>query len=505
MSGSEPKRRVIRAAGPVAKAYGLCQAEVVACIGPTGGGKTTESVRRIRRIAQWQHPSPRDGIRKARILVVAPTYRRIWDQVLPSYFKEIDREWGVVDGVSGFRGARGDPADHVFAFQGPDGIMCYVEVLFRAVGDLSLEEFFRGFEVTAVWLPEMDTHESEDILSLSANRCGRYPEPDDRPSDPNLPPAYRGVYGDSNAPVIGSWFFERYYVRPKVTDKVFKQPGGLMPGGPPYVTNPAAENLENLNKIDRHYYQKMAAQMDKWAVRRLLESRPGYSRDGEPVHDQFDVDRMTIGGIPVELLAELHIGADTGNTIHNAAVFGQRIMGQARVVAEVASKGVLDITELGREIRRIKETRFGDVKRCCIWADPAAGARIATNSQMTYLQMLQGMTGIEVRPAPTNLPAQRISALNAAIVAPGPPGHPGYVVDKDECPHYVEALAGGYRYTWRAGRRAETPDKGPLSHVAEAGQYLALGMDGLSRVGGDFIHGRGAAADAGSMQPILAE
>jgi hypothetical protein len=79
----------------------------------------------------------------------------------------------------------------------------HVEVLFRAVNDLDIEEFFRGFEFTAIWLPEADTNgDLAAILSLGSNRAGRYPEPDDRPG--HRPSAYAGIFGDANAPMIGS-------------------------------------------------------------------------------------------------------------------------------------------------------------------------------------------------------------------------------------------------------------------------------------------------------------
>lgn len=190
-------------AGPKAFAYGQSRADLAVIVGPTGGGKTTESVRRIVRVAQWQHPSPIDGVRKARIGVIGTTYRRLWDQVIPSYLKEIDRGWGVKPGQSGFSGSKGDPADHHFNVQFPDGTVGYIEVQFRAVGEADLEEFFRGMEVTAWWIPEMDTHETDDILAGASNRVGRYPEPDDRPDERlGLPNAYAGVWADSNAPII---------------------------------------------------------------------------------------------------------------------------------------------------------------------------------------------------------------------------------------------------------------------------------------------------------------
>jgi hypothetical protein len=55
-----------------------------------------------------------------------------------------------------------------------------------------------------MWLPEADTNgDLAAILSLGSNRAGRYPEPDDRPEGSS---AYAGIFGDANAPMIGSPF-----------------------------------------------------------------------------------------------------------------------------------------------------------------------------------------------------------------------------------------------------------------------------------------------------------
>ena len=142
-------------AGPVERAYELSRQPVAMIVGPTGGGKSTGSARRCLRVATWQHASPRDGVRRARILCICPTYRRAWDTVMPSYFKVFPQTLGM------FRGARGDPADHIFeteVMMGGVRTRLHVEVLFRAVQEMDIEEFLRGFEFTALWLPEADTN-----------------------------------------------------------------------------------------------------------------------------------------------------------------------------------------------------------------------------------------------------------------------------------------------------------------------------------------------------------
>lgn len=467
-------------------------------VGPTGGGKTTESARRILRAAQWQDVSPRDGLRKVRIAIICTTYRRLWDQVTKSYFKEINRDWGVEGpgGKSGFTGAQGDPWDHKFLMKCPDGSTAYVEVMGRAVGDQDLEEFFRGLEVTAFWIPELDTHDSDDILSGCQNRVGRYPEPDDRPEpDPNRRAAYAGVWADSNAPVIGSWFHNRFYLKRK-SGEVFVQPSGL---------SPQAENMQNLRKINANYYAELSKRMEKaWAIRRFVENRPGYSRHGQPVHEHFDSDRMVLlRPIEADPAHELMIGADCGNTLMPAAVFLQRVAMQMRCLAEVAPTAQMDLVEFAAAVKRIRETQFASCKQITVVVDPSASSGSVMNRQMSLAQILAHYTGLEVQLAPTNKPDARRTAVDQVLKRNGLPGEPGFLVGNN-CPGLIEALAGGYRFKRTGDKVSETPEKNKHSHVADALQYGILGMEGLG-LGGGFIHEDGGRGDYQDHRAILQE
>lgn len=495
------RRDYSRYAGPVAQAYGHSRADVAVIIGPTGGGKTTESARRILRVAQWQHPSPRDGIRKARIGVIAPTYRRLWDQTIPSYKKEINPAWGTggPDGKSGFTGAKGDPADHHFLLRCPDGGLARVEVLFRAVGDADLEDFFRGFEVTAWWLPEMDTHTSDDILSFAANRVGRYPEPEDRP-DNATDVAYAGVWGDANAPEIDDWFFNRFWL-----------PGGRQPGDQVFI-QPSGfaanhENRENLRKIRPDYYEHKKTTHKAWAARRFLENRPGYSRHGEPVHDQFDLLRhLTEQSIDPDPNFPLVIGVDCGNTLCPAATFLQRSWGQIRAVGEVYTVTQMDLVECAQEIRRLRETRFRYVREATIFCDPSAIAKSATNRQTSFAQILQAETGIEVQLAPSNDPLARRSALDQVLKAGGRPGEPKFIVSGPDCPALIKALAGAYHFAKRGPKQSAQPAKvHPHADIAESCQYGVLGMEGLGMAVAGLIRDSEDPRDTQDHRAILQE
>ena len=424
--------------------------------------------------------------------MVSPTYRRAWDQVIPSYFKEIGRDWGTV------RGAKGDPLDHVFDMQAPDGVQCHVEVMFRAVGESDLEEFYRGLEVTAFWYPEMDTLASEDILSLGANRAGRYPEPEDRPEKPEgAAAAYAGVWGDANAPEIDTWFHERFYLRRQKGDAVFIQPSGFSPN---------RENWDNLRKINPRYYEDMAAKLDPWAVKRLIENKPGYSRHGQPVHEHFDSARMvTDQEINPEPGAPLVIGADCGNTLVPAATFLQRVYTQVRALGEVCPEGQMDLVEFAKNIRRMRETRFRAVKEVVLVVDPSARAASAVNRQLNFAQILQAETNIEVVLAPSNDPLARRSALDQVLKRAGPPGEPGFVVDGRHCPGLIKALAGAYCFQRKGRVVSLTPAKvHPHSDIAESAQYGVLGMEGLGlAVSGRFIHQGGDLRDGGDLPPVF--
>lgn len=487
-------------AGPVARAYELSRAPVAMIVGPTGGGKTTASSRRCLRVARWQHASPRDGVRRARICCLCPTYRRAWDTVIPSFFKSYPKT------SDNFRGARGDPADY---FYGTNLIIdgrpapAYVEVLFRAVtADTDIEDFFRGLEVTAFWLPEADTNaDLSTILSLASNRVGRYPEPDDRPD--NAPDAYKGVFGDANAPVIGSPFHDRFYLKRMPdkkaapgTDQLFIQPSGFSAN---------AENLHNLRKISRNFYEDQRAQLDKYDVDRMLANKPGPGRHGKAVHPNFDYERhVAKREIAVDPYSPVYIGIDAGsNTLHPGAVFYQKAYSsQWRAMAEIhVAEGQMNNDDFADRIREVYNFRFGAVltrdNGALLCIDPAAGSPNAhtENSASTAME-LQAKTGIEVMLAPSNKLAHRRGALDKLFLGSVSGSEPAILIDPVHCPGFIEGLSGGFHYRVTAQGVSPTPAKTVHSHVCEAGEYAPLTIDGLDAREGRFIRPGGEAADS---------
>jgi hypothetical protein len=479
--------RTWRPAGPVAQAFGKCAAPIAMIAGPTGGGKSTEAFRRYLRVASWQHPSPKDGLRKARILVICPTYRRAWDQIIPSYFEVYPQSMGM------FRGSRGDPADHFYHFDlnvGGELRRLYVEVLFRAVNDLDIEDFFRGFLFTAIDLPEADTNgDLAQILSLGSNRAGRYPTPEDRPERAPTP-AYAGIFGSANAPVIGTAFHDRFYLRrlpngdpAPATDRLFIQPSGFSPN---------AENMSALRRIRPDYYEAMAAQLDSYDVERLIKNRPGFGRHGQPVHPNFDQEtHVATRSLEASPHLPVEIGVDCGsNALIPGVTFSQRAYsGQWRTLAEIyLPDGQMNTEELGREIVRIMETRFGCLRRdvgATLHLDPAAGGRNAA-SEYTTERALQHYTQIEAVLAPSNDPKFRRGAVDRLLKRMIAPKEPAKIIDPG-CIGLIQGYAGGYHYKRRGAVVKLSPEKNRFSHVVEADEYAALSVEGLDPAEERFI------------------
>ena len=113
---------------------------------------------------------------------------------MPSYFKVFPQTMGL------FRGSRGDPADHIFDNDHDAPGRWPARSTSRSSSgrsdDLDIEEFFRDFEFTAVWLPEGDTNGDLHAAPLARrpDRVGRYPEPDDRPEGMETA-SYSGIFG----------------------------------------------------------------------------------------------------------------------------------------------------------------------------------------------------------------------------------------------------------------------------------------------------------------------
>ena len=155
MSAGQQQILIQTPAGPVANAYEHSRAELAVIVGPTGSGKTDTSAKRCARVAQWQEPSPLDGIRKARVTCVTPTYRHAWRSVIPS-FQGVWEPY-LQNKLASWNGSRGDPAEFLLRARVPGVGPIHLEVHFRAVDVPGvLSEDADGTATVDVWIDLSD-------------------------------------------------------------------------------------------------------------------------------------------------------------------------------------------------------------------------------------------------------------------------------------------------------------------------------------------------------------
>lgn len=473
--------RILNSPGPVSDAFLRSRAFLQILIGPVGSAKTVTGLRKLRRIGQMQG-GRRDanGViwRRGRVGVIRESYPNLEKNTVQSWFKIHPEPDGKFTWKAPFTHrlrlilaqdpVTGKPAD-----------VCDFEIEFRAIGDRSVEEVCRGWEVNAVLVDEADLQPSE-LMSFLSGRVGRFSDLD--PSlvvDPT-------IILLANAPYIDNWIYPLAYegefeglVDPELVAaldgrkliEVFIQPGGREPG---------AENLHNLQK---GYYTIQAA-LNKHRpdyVARMLDNKPVPMQHGQPVNPQFDFARH-VRPLEFDPRRMLVIGFDQG--LNCAAVASQRtIEGHFRALREAVA-----FLELGRTLKKIGAAAGGQMVRAMLnehffdvdpdrirfVGDPAAWrAKDRDDNDFNWVEAFSKALGHRVHKAKTNKEGLRHEAVWHALAE-----HDGYAVDPS-CKHLIRGHLGGYRYQDAAMSGGET--RGHLvvantiyTHVCDAEQYAAV-------------------------------
>lgn len=448
--------------GKVAAAFMASDGPIDAIMGPVGSGKTTAALMRIVTRARLQRPSPVDGVRYFKQLVIRDTFVNLRRTIFPSWHAMFPKDAG--------EWLEGPPASHRLRFDDGQG-MIHLQVDFMGLGEDSIENLLRGYEMTAFYANEVDLL-SYGAVDFLFSRTGRYP------SKMHGGATWRGGWMDFNAPDQDHWLYQLLVdgIIPESEPEqaasgfhFFQQPGGM---------TAAAENRHNL---PADYYERMLGSMPQWRARRLVHNQWGYSRDGKPVYAEFS-DQAHVSPVPLQPVRGLPvgIGMDAGGS--PAAAFGQFLPnGQFRVFAEV-------VTQQGTGPKRFAEMLLDVVNNRCRghdlfgWADPSAAyGGDSEGADQDWLRTVALATKIRIRPAPTNSPAMRQEAMRTPL-SRMIEGVPGFLLCPS-CKGLRKALNSGYHYRrirvgGASGRFDNKPNKNEWSHVAEALEYLALGGPG---------------------------
>lgn len=472
--------RTLNSPGPISDAFLLSRAFIKVIIGPVGSAKTMTALRALRRVAMRQGGRPnRDGVmvRRARVGVIRETYPNVEKNTLPSWFRIHPEGEGKFTWKAPFTHRLMLILDEDPVTGRPTDV-CDFEIEFRAIGDRSVEEACRGWEINAVMIDEADLQPPE-LLAFLSGRVGRFSELD--PStvvDPqiilslNAPYMDNWIYGLAVERNLGEMGAElREILGDRELIEVFIQPGGR---------DPDAENLHNLPK---GYYQLQAAANKHRPdyVARMIDNKFVPMQHGQPVNPQFDYGRH-VRPIEWDRKRPLIVGVDQG--LFAAATACQRTtMGQLRTLREAVmfredSKTLAKIgpTAAGAMVRTMIADSFPELNPddLRVVADPAAwAADDRADHEMDWIRAFSKGLGHKVRKAKSNKATLRNEAIWRAMGEVD-----GYAVDP-ACKHLIRGHLGGYHY-----RKAEISDgetRGHLeiadtihTHVCDAEQYAAL-------------------------------
>lgn len=459
--------------GPVSSEYLMAPEDITCIVGPFGSGKTTTSFMKGLLLSTMVPPSPQDGVRYAKGVVVRDTYPNL-DKTTISSFK-INFP---TDGDT-FKGGGGGPAVSTLDFAMPDGTTLHQEIIFAAIGDANVKAFCDGFEATWAFINGLDTMPA-DIISYLFGRLGRWPPPMHRrpgwendkklcckmSADMNMPDLDNWTYGDAKNQIPG--FVEN------VPDgwKLFVQPGGMDEG---------AENLEGVG--GRSYYENLVRlnHTKKWWVRRFVHNKWGFSQDGEAVYPNFD-DERHVAKEPIKFnpRRKLLLGLDAGGT--PAAVAAQRGENGALNILSEYIPGKCGAKKFSKGLSLWLAENFPGAE-VQAWADPASmDPTQDADEDSCWLTTVAEFAEIDIAPAPSNLWTPRFSAVDD-LLTQFVEGKPQFLLSP-ECPVLRRGFNSGYKFAKVRvhGDAVLTgePVKNEYSHPQDAVQYVALGSGDYS-------------------------
>jgi hypothetical protein len=451
-------------------------------VGPVGSGKSYACAAEIFMRAVKQKPSPKDGIKYSRFVIVRNSYPELrtttiktWQEIFP------ENIWG---------GMRWSPpiSHHIKlpAREGAAGIDC--EVIFLALDQPKDVRKLLSLELTGAWVNEARELPKQVIDGLT-HRVGRYP------SKADGGPSWRGVWMDTNPMEDDHWWYDiskkGNLPKGKFAWKFYEQPGGVreviqdelpeMPEANGYIFSAGSwwkenEKAENINNLPDGYYTQILAGKSKDWIRCYAEGKYTFVQDGKPVWSEYDDSSMCVERLEPEPGVPIVIGLDFGLT--PAAVFAQRLgNGRWHVLHELVTFD-MGLERFGQILKSEIEIKFPKFD-LSIWGDPAGSSRDQIY-EVTAFEHLKSL-GIMAKPTATNDFKTRREAV-AAPMTRLIQGKPGFLIDS-RCSRTRKSLAGGYHYkrVQISGqeRFKDQPNKNQHSHVGDALGYCLLG-------GGEF-------------------
>lgn len=455
--------------GPVAQAFVTGSERVRFLMGPVGSGKTTAALFSCLRYSARMPPC-RDGVIRAKGMIVRADYRTLYKTTLPSWFMWFPPDFPG----SNYNGGADRPATHTLKFQTPKGLTLDLTVEFQALGDKRIEDVARGWEGSWALMEEADLLD-ESALDFLFQRTNRYPRRELLIDNASL---RRQVFGSLNPP--GSpehWIVRRFIKRLKSDGKpiasderLFQQPSGM------------SSEAENLKNIADNFYEELAANAPDWHIQRFVHGKVGWDRSGAPVYPEFD-PRLNVArqALKAESGFPLFLGLDISG-LHPAAVLVQRPRLQLRVLKEFYYGRVgpsqfaeTMLADLQQNFRGLTIERGYYDPSNDYGADKESGERSA-------IEIVQRVLRIPMTPAWSNAVKHRTETVRNLLIYPIDPLTRGLLVDP-ALKMLIDGFMAMYRFKLKPdgavmNADAPKPEKNEHANVHDALQYVAMGLVG---------------------------
>lgn len=439
-------------AAPTASAFMRSNAFFRLLTGPIGGGKSVTCIMEILRRC-IEMPPGKDGVRRSRWAVIRNTRQQLKDTTLKTFF-----DW-IHPGTMG----RWKESEMIFYMKFND---VEAEILFRPLDSPEDVQRVLSLEVSAAFINEAREIPLEIVEALQG-RIGRYPKRGD------VPEYWCGLIADTNPPEIDSTWYKIAEHLPIEEDNPnsvlecdsFKQPSGL---------SPEAENKENLRP---NYYEDLARGKTKAWVDTYIHGMYSPNQEGEPVYkDSFRMDKH-VSKVPLspDLSLPVIVGMDFGRT--PSAVFMQLgLDGKLRILRETPAFGMGIDRFTKTKLRPMLKNVFPGCAVVLV-GDPAGNKRNDTDDNNCFKALKNEFEGesVWVKPAPSQDPVKRISAIENALVD-FPMGDPAVIIDPS-CKYLIAGLRSKYYYEkqmTKKGTLKDKPAKTDEGHTVEACQYGIL-------------------------------
>lgn len=447
--------------------------------GPIGSGKSKMCNLKVWKIANEQVRGP-DGMRRIRVGVVRNTYPELKTTTIRTWLDTYP------ESIYGPLVWSQPPRQIIRAGD------IVIECDFLALDKEEDVKKIRSGEYTLFYVNELQ-YFLKILFDELTSRTGRFPAVKDGGC------TWHGILADMNAPdedhfiamMTGQTDYpentpeEDRIMMPEGWEFFMQPPGLLEQYGSDgrsvegYVPNPLAENTKWL--VEDYYVDLIKGKTRAWIKSRVL-NKVALVVDGDPVWPGFREDVHVASTVlrPVQG-SDIFVGLDFGR--NPAAIFGQSVNNRVVVLAELQAfnEGAVSFAP---KVKRFLEQNFpGFGFRA--YGDPKGQDQTQTDNRTAY--DVFASLGIPVLPAPVkqNMIETRIQAVEAPLNEMYD-GRPRFMLSPRARSLKV-GMAGRYcfkKVKGADGRTHNEPNKNRYSDLADALQYMVLGMgEGRRMVG----------------------